>query len=184
MTSEEFEGKGDGVESAISGELHQVPCPARLPPLPLLPPHYTPLHPLLQAVLPAVCMHAKSLQSCPTLCNPTGRSPPGSSVHGILQARTLEQVAVHSSRGSSQPRDRTCVSHISCIGRRVLISPLAPPGKAVLLATVSCFLPYSPYLASSLHTCQGAHTSLTAGAGDAHTGSESLFCFSSQLLIQ
>ena len=50
---------------------------------------------------------AKSLQSCPTLCNPMDCSLPGSSVHGILQARILEWVAVSSSRGSSQPRDRT-----------------------------------------------------------------------------
>ena len=38
-------------------------------------------------------MHAKSPQSCPTLCNPMDHSPPGSSVHGILQARILEWVA-------------------------------------------------------------------------------------------
>ena len=37
---------------------------------------------------------AKSLQSCPTLCDPTDGSPPGSSFHGILQARTLEWVAI------------------------------------------------------------------------------------------
>ena len=37
---------------------------------------------------------AKSLQSCPTLCNPTDNSPPGSAVPGILQARTLEWVAI------------------------------------------------------------------------------------------
>jgi len=52
-----------------------------------------------------VCMHAKSLQSCPTLCNPMDCRPPGSSVRGILQARILECVAVPSSRGSSQQRD-------------------------------------------------------------------------------
>ena len=46
-------------------------------------------------------------------CDPTDHSPPGSSVHGILQARIAEQVAMSSSRGSSQPRDRTCVSCIS-----------------------------------------------------------------------
>ena len=40
---------------------------------------------------------AKSLQSCPTLCNTMDCSPPGSSVHGILQARTLEYVAMPSS---------------------------------------------------------------------------------------
>ena len=44
-------------------------------------------------------------KSCPTLCDPMDRSPPGSSVHGLLQARTLEWVAVSSSRGSSRPRE-------------------------------------------------------------------------------
>ena len=53
-------------------------------------------------------MCAKSLQLCSTFCNPTDCSPPGSSVHGILQARTLEWVAMPSFRGSSQPRDQTC----------------------------------------------------------------------------
>ena len=51
--------------------------------------------------------HAKSLQLCPTLCNPMGCSPPGSSVLGILQARVLQWVAMPSSRESSQARDRT-----------------------------------------------------------------------------
>ena len=50
-------------------------------------------------------MHAQSLQLCPTLSDPLDCSPQGSSVHGILQARTLEWVAMLSSRGSSQPRD-------------------------------------------------------------------------------
>ena len=59
---------------------------------------------------------AKSLQSCPTLCNPTDCSPPGPSVHGILQARILEWVAMPFSRGSSPPRDQTRVSSISCFG--------------------------------------------------------------------
>ena len=52
--------------------------------------------------------------------DPMDYSPPGSSVHGIFQARTLEQVAISSSRGSSQPRNETCVSCISCIGSRTL----------------------------------------------------------------
>ena len=51
-------------------------------------------------------------QSCPTLCNPMDCSLPGSSVHGILQARVLEWLAVSFSRRSSQPRDRTRVSSI------------------------------------------------------------------------
>ena len=50
-------------------------------------------------------------QSCPTLWDPMDCSPPGSSVHGILQARTLEWGATPSSRGCSQPRDWTHVFH-------------------------------------------------------------------------
>ena len=56
-------------------------------------------------------------QSCPTLCDPMDCSPPGPSVHGILQARILEWVAMPSSRGSSRPKDQTLVS---CNGRWVL----------------------------------------------------------------
>ena len=52
----------------------------------------------------------------PTLCDPLDCSPWGSSIHGILQARILEWVAISFSRGSSQPRDQTQVSHIA--GRR------------------------------------------------------------------
>ena len=46
-------------------------------------------------------------QSCPTLCDPTDCSPPGSSVHGVLPARILEWAAIYSSRASSWLRDRT-----------------------------------------------------------------------------
>ena len=52
-------------------------------------------------------------QSCLTLCDPMDRSPPGSSVHGILQVRVLEWVDISFSRGSSQPMDRTQVSWIA-----------------------------------------------------------------------
>ena len=52
-------------------------------------------------------------QSCPTLCDPMNCSPPGSSVHGILQARILEWVAILFFRESSQPRDQTWVSRIA-----------------------------------------------------------------------
>ena len=58
-------------------------------------------------------------QSCLTLCGSMDCSSPGSSVHGILQARMLEWVAISFSEGSSQPRDQTCVSHVFCIGRQV-----------------------------------------------------------------
>ena len=65
------------------------------------------------------------------LCDPM--DPPGSSVHGIFQARILEWVAISYSRGSSRPRDRTCVSHVSFTGRQNLYhhatwaSFLSPP---------------------------------------------------------
>ena len=52
------------------------------------------------------------IKSCPALCNPIDYSLPGSSAHGILQARTLEWVAISFSRGSSQLRNQTQVSHI------------------------------------------------------------------------
>ena len=57
----------------------------------------------------------KSFQLCPTLCNPTDCSLPGSSIHGIFQERTLEWVAISFSRRSSQLRDWTQVSYI--VGR-------------------------------------------------------------------
>ena len=50
-------------------------------------------------------------QLCPTLCDPMDCSPPGSSVHGTLHARILEWVTISSSMWSSQPRNRTPVSH-------------------------------------------------------------------------
>ena len=58
-------------------------------------------------------------QSCPTLCDPLDCSPPGSSVHGISQARILEWGAISFSRGPSRPRDQTRVSHIA--GRRFTV---------------------------------------------------------------
>ena len=57
-------------------------------------------------------------QSCPTLCDPMDYSPPGSSVHGILQARKPEWIAIPFSRGSSRPRDQTHISCVSCIAGR------------------------------------------------------------------
>ena len=63
------------------------------------------------------CMHAKLL---PTLCDPMDCSLPGSSVHGISQARILEWVAIPFSRGSPQPRDQTCTPHVACVGRWAL----------------------------------------------------------------
>ena len=71
-------------------------------------------------IFTSVCAHGgggkkenEVTQSCPTLCNPTDCSPQGSSVHGILQARTLEWAAISFSRGSSWPWDQTRVSRIA-----------------------------------------------------------------------
>ena len=63
---------------------------------------------------------AKLLRLRPTLSNPMGRSPPGSSVRGFFQARILKWVAMPSSKGSPQCRDQNHISHISCIGRWIL----------------------------------------------------------------
>ena len=73
---------------------------------------------------------AKSLQSCLTLCDPMNCSLPGSSAHGILQARMLEWVAISFSRGSSWPRSRT---RVSCIAGRFFITELW--GKWLLFLT-------------------------------------------------
>ena len=62
----------------------------------------------------------QSLSCVRFLCNSMDCSPPGSSVRGIFQARILEWVAIPFSRESSQSRDQTCVSCISCIDRQIL----------------------------------------------------------------
>ena len=83
--------------------------------------HALEIHPDCSGINACVCVCV-----CVCVCEVTSvvsdsvtpwTSPPGSSVHGILQARILEWVAMPSSRGSSPPRDQTQVSYISCIGR-------------------------------------------------------------------
>ena len=123
-------------------------------------------------------VHAKSLQSCPALCDPMDCGSPGFAVHGILQARIVEWVAMPSSRGSSQPRDQTHISYVSCIGMQVLYhqchpgSPNMPPGlivsahwvrksweqnRASILASQEWFYKdlwsLSPYKNQELHAC-------------------------------
>ena len=61
--------------------------------------------------MPSSAKVSKVAQSCPTLCNPMDCSLPGSSLHGILQGRILEWVAIAFSRGSSWSRDWT---HVCC----------------------------------------------------------------------
>ena len=73
------------------------------------------------------CLLRLVAQSCPTLCNSMGCSPPNSSVHGISQVRILEGVAISFSRGSSWPRDRTCKSPTRDLQPDSFSSE--PPGK-------------------------------------------------------
>ena len=72
---------------------------------------------------------------CPTLCDPVDCSPPGSSVHGFSQARMLALVAIFFSRGSSRPRDWTCVS---CIAGRFFTTE--PPGKSIIGYCCCCWV--------------------------------------------
>ena len=83
----------------------------------------------------------KVTQLCPTLCDPMDCSLPGSSVHGILQARILEWLAIPFSRGSSWPRDRTQVSHI--VGRFFTVWTTREALLLVLLFLFTLFLSFS-----------------------------------------
>ena len=77
-----------------------------------------------QQCINIVCAQAKSLQLCPTLCDAMDCSPSGSSVGFSSQkywsgySSILEYWNIPFSRGSSQPRDRTRVSYVSCIARQ------------------------------------------------------------------
>ena len=76
---------------------------------------------------------------------------PGSLIHGISQARVLEQVAISSSRGSSRPRDRTHVSCVSCLGRHILYCP-SPLGSR-LCSRVDVNLSAFSQISASLCDC-------------------------------
>ena len=82
---------------------------------------------LVMCVCVCARVHARA-QLCLILCDAMDWRPPGSSVHGILQTRILEQVTISCSRGSSQPRDWTWVS---CITGRFFTSE--PQGKPLIL---------------------------------------------------
>ena len=85
--------------------------------------------PLLLLAFPCACLHAKSIQLCPTLSERMDGSPPGSSVRGMLQARTLEWVAISFSRGSILTQGTNpCLLRL--LQWQAGSSPLAPPGKS------------------------------------------------------
>ena len=76
---------------------------------------------------PAACLLAKSLQSCPTLCNPRDGSPPGSPIPGILQARTLEWVAISFSNAWKWKVKMKSLSRV-----RLLVTPWTAAYQAAL----------------------------------------------------
>ena len=84
-------------------------------------------------ILRCISVHAKSLQSCPSLCYAMDCSPSGPFIHGIFQARILEWVAMPFSTGSSQPRDWT---RISCISSRFFL--VWATWEALFLHQFSC----------------------------------------------
>ena len=83
------------------------------------------------------------------LCNPMDYSWSGFSVYGILQARILEWIAIAFSRRSSQPRNRTCVSYISCINKQILYhmshqgSPMEILMGSFYKTLYHCFISYN-----------------------------------------
>ena len=77
-------------------------------------------------------------------------SPPGSSVHGILQARILEWVAMPSSRGSSRLRNWTHISDVSCIGGKILYQQ-HHLGSPILCVCVYIYI-YT-YIHTYIYTC-------------------------------
>ena len=108
---------------------------------------------------PKVKVKVLVAHSCPTLCNPMGCSPPGSPVHGVLQARILEWVAIPFSRGSPQPRDQTWVFCI--VGRyftvwatREALHVRVPGSKAVLPGQHPATARGHPEYLLAAHWCQ------------------------------
>ena len=92
---------------------------------------------------------------CLTLFDPMGHSLPGSSVHGIAQARTLKWVAISFSRASSRPRDRTC---LSCIAGGFFST--TPPGKPLCYAVLCLVAQACPTLCDPMDCsppCSSVH---------------------------
>ena len=89
-------------------------------------------HPPYARLRWSFCCRYLVAKSCPALCDLVDCSPPGSSIHGVLQARMLERVAISFSRGSPRPRDQT---QVSCTSGRFLTTE--PPRKPLRWRGVS-----------------------------------------------
>ena len=113
----------------------------------------------LQCFYWVICMHAKSVQSCPTLCSPMDCSPSDSPVHGVLQARMLEWVAMPASRGLPNPGIEPA-SLTSPALASVFFTTRAT-WEALLLGYDCCILIYSSehgwHPLSSSHSLPGPH---------------------------
>ena len=100
---------------------------------------------LINTFITPHCCCCLVTQSCPTLCDSMDCSPPGSSAHGILQARIILQwVAISFSRGSSQPRDWTRDSCVSFIASRYFTTdspgkPINPHSNLLMVRTLKVY---------------------------------------------
>ena len=96
---------------------------------------------------------AKSLQSCPTLCNPIDRSPPGSPIPGILQARTLEWVAISFSNAGKWKVKVKSLSHAQLVATPRTAAHQAPPSTGFSRQEYWSGVPLpSPILATIRHS--------------------------------
>ena len=98
------------------------------------------------------------VQSLLTLCNPMDCSPPGSSIHGLLQTGTLEWVAISSSRGSSQRKDRTQVLSASGIGQQTLYRCSTWEALSHLFAAAAKSLQSCPTLCDPIDSSPPSYT--------------------------
>ena len=93
-------------------------------------------------------------QSCPTLCDPMDCNPPGSSIHGIFQARVLELVAISFSRASSWPSNQTWVPHIASRCSTIWATREAPRKPITKAKTLESCLMVSYHCATSIKLIQ------------------------------
>ena len=133
---------------------------------------------LIRPLWRTVCLHAQSCRSCLTLWHPMDCSPSGSSIHAILPARILEWGAIPSSRGCSQPRDRTHVFCVSWVAENsLLLSQKGSPWRAVCkflkklnielnITQQSHYWAYTQKTSSKGHTYPNVHCSTTYNSQD------------------
>ena len=88
-------------------------------------------------------------------------SPPGSPVHEFLQARILEWIAMHSSRGSFWPRDRTGISYVSCTGRWILYHECHLGSSLTILGRLKSPQPWLQWETSLSSTPKESNTALS-----------------------